>query len=156
MSESGALARTPLTAWVGRIGAEMGRFGVVGLLGLVVDLGLFNLLRFAGGEGVLYDKPLTAKAISVTAATLVTYAGNRRWTFRARGQRSHVSGYTLFFALNAVGMGIALVCLWFSHYILGLTSPLADNISANVIGLGLGTLFRFWSYRRWVFPDARN
>jgi putative flippase GtrA len=49
-------------------------------------------------------------------------------------------------------MGIALVCLWFSHYILGFTSPLADNISANVIGLGLGTIFRFWSYRRWVFP----
>ena len=49
-------------------------------------------------------------------------------------------------------MGIALGCLWFSHYALGLTSALVDNISANVIGLGLGTLFRFWSYRKWVFP----
>jgi hypothetical protein len=44
-------------------------------------------------------------------------------------------------------------CLWISHYLLGLDSALADNISANVIGLGLGTLFRFWSYRRWVFPE---
>jgi hypothetical protein len=50
-------------------------------------------------------------------------------------------------------MLIALACLWFSHYALGLTSVLADNISANVVGLALGTLFRFWSYRRWVFPE---
>ena len=35
----------------------------------------------------------------------------------------------------------------------GLKGPIADNVSANVIGLGLGTLFRFWSYRRWVFPE---
>jgi putative flippase GtrA len=49
-------------------------------------------------------------------------------------------------------MVIALSCLWLSHYALGLDSPIADNISANVIGLGLGTLFRFWSYRKWVFP----
>lgn len=60
--------------------------------------------------------------------------------------------YLMFFALNGVAMLIAVTCLWFSHYVLGLDSPLADNISANVIGLGLGTLFRFWSYRKWVFP----
>jgi hypothetical protein len=38
-----------------------------------------------------------------------------------------------------------------SHYALGFTSPLGDNIAANVVGLGLATAFRFWSYRRWVF-----
>jgi putative flippase GtrA len=131
---------------------EAAKFGVVGTAGLVVDLGLFNGLRFLGGEGVLYDKPLTAKAISVVVATMVTFMGNRHWAFRHRGQRGIGAGYSLFFILNAIAMGIALVCLWFSHYVLNLTSPLADNISANVIGLGLGTIFRFWSYRKWVFP----
>jgi putative flippase GtrA len=58
----------------------------------------------------------------------------------------------MFFLLNGVGMLISVGCLWLSHYALGLTSALADNLSANVIGLGLGTLFRFWSYRKWVFP----
>ena len=53
--------------------------------------------------------------------------------------------------LNAIGLGIALGVLAFTHYVLDLTSPLADNISANIIGLGLGTAFRFWSYRRYVF-----
>ena len=56
--------------------------------------------------------------------------------------------------LNAIGLAITLACLAFSHYVLDLTSPLADNIAANVVGLGLGTAFRFWSYRRWVFPKV--
>jgi putative flippase GtrA len=62
----------------------------------------------------------------------------------------------LFVAANIVGMAIAVGCLWASHYGLGLTGPLADNISANGVGLALGTVFRFWAYRTWVFrgdPD---
>lgn len=132
---------------------EIAKFGLVGLVALVVDVGLFNLLRFAGGEGPFYDKPLTAKAISVAVATTVAYFGNRYWTFRNRGRTHFTREYVLFFVLNGVGMLIALGCLWFSHYALGLTSALADNISANVVGLALGTLFRFWSYRKWVFPE---
>lgn len=133
---------------------EIAKFGVVGLMAFVVDIGLFNVLRFAGGEGPFYDKPLTAKAISVAVATTVAYFGNRYWTFRHRGRTHFTREYALFFVLNGVAMLIALGCLWFSHYALGLTSPLADNISANVVGLALGTLFRFWSYRRWVFPEV--
>lgn len=130
---------------------EVVKFGLVGLVSLVVDVGGFNLLRYAGGDGPLHDKPLTAKTISVSLATTVAYFGNRHWTFRHRRRSGLAREYGLFFLLNGVGLGIALTCLWLSHYVLGMTSPLADNISANVIGLGLGTLFRFWSYRRWVF-----
>ncbi|MDD2859359.1 MAG: GtrA family protein [Candidatus Nanopelagicales bacterium] len=132
---------------------EVAKFGAVGLVALVVDIGLFNLLRFAGGQGPMYDRPISAKIISVAAATVVAYFGNRYWTWRDRG-RTHMSRELLmFFLLNAVGMLISVACLWISHYALGLTSALADNLSANVIGLGLGTLFRFWSYRKWVFPE---
>ena len=38
---------------------EFSKFGVVGLVALVVDVGLFNLLMFAGGSGPLVEKPLT-------------------------------------------------------------------------------------------------
>lgn len=131
---------------------EFSKFGVVGLIALVVDVGLFNLLMYAG-SGVLDDKPLTAKAIAVVAATAVSYGLNRNWTFSHRGGLdSRWREYALFFGLNGIAMLITLSVLWFSHYALGLDSPLADNISANVIGLGLGTVFRFWSYRKWVFP----
>ena len=135
---------------------EFSKFGVVGLIALVVDVGLFNLLMFAGGDGPLSEKPLTAKAIAVIVATTVSYALNRNWTFSHRGRTNVAREYGLFFLLNGIAMGIALTCLWFSHYALGLTSPLADNISANVVGLVLGTLFRFWSYRKFVFPAVEG
>lgn len=131
---------------------ELVKFGLVGLIGYVVDIGVFNVLRYAGGAGPLEAKPLTAKALSVVAATLVTYAGNRHWTWRGRGRVQVHREYALFFALNAVGLAIALSCLFVSHYLLDMRSPLADNLSANVVGLALGTGFRFWSYRTYVFP----
>ena len=114
------------------------------------DVGLFNLLLYGGGP--FTDRPITSKIVSVAAATTFAYFGNRFWTFRHRGRTNMGREYLLFFVLNGVAMLISVGCLWVSHYLLGLTSPVADNISANVIGLGLGTLFRFWSYRRWVFP----
>jgi putative flippase GtrA len=123
------------------------KFGVVGSVAYAVDLGVFNLLLH------ITDKPLTSKTISTVLATTVAYAGNRTWTFRRRSRSTVRREYTLFFLLNGVGLAIALSCLAVSHYLLGFTSALADNISANVIGLVLGTAFRFWSYRRWVFPE---
>lgn len=132
---------------------EAAKFGVVGFLALFVDIGVFNYLRYAGAlhHGMLYDKPLTAKAISVAIATTCAYFGNRYWTFRHRDRHGFLREYGLFIVLNGFAMAIALICLWISHYALHLTSPLADNVSANVIGLGFGTMFRFWSYRKWVF-----
>jgi len=131
---------------------EVMKFGVVGIVALVFDVGLFNLLMFSVHSPV-YNKPLTAKIISVAVATTIAYFGNRYWTFRHRGRTSFGREYVLFFVLNGVGLLISVGCLWFSHYALGLTSAVADNISANVVGLALGTIFRFWSYRRWVFPE---
>ena len=132
---------------------ELGKFGVIGLVAYIIDLTIFNVLRFSGGEGPLYDKPLTAKVISVLAATTFAYFGNRHWTFKDRSRSSFRRQYTLFFVFNAVGMVISLSCLWVSHYLLGFESALADNISANVVGLVLGTVFRFWGYHNWVFPN---
>jgi putative flippase GtrA len=136
---------------LGAAASELSKFLTVGGVGFIVDVSVFNVLRFAGGEGPLYDKPLTAKVISVVVATLVTYAGNRQWTWRHRERSGYLREYVLFFVLNGIAMGIAVGTLAISHYVLGFTSPLADNIAANVLGLALGTAFRFWSYRRFVF-----
>jgi putative flippase GtrA len=134
---------------------EGAKFLAVGGVGYLVAVGTFNLLRFAGGEGPLYDKPLTAQIISHVAATFVTYGGNRAWTWRHRERRGYAREYIIFFVLNTVGLGIAVACLAISHYVLGFTSPLADNLAANVVGVGLGTIFRFWSYRKFVFREVR-
>lgn len=144
---NGTLAR--LYAPVRIIVREFAKFGIIGAMSFVIDVGLFNILLYGGP---LDGKPLTAKAVSVAVATTFAYFGNRFWTFRHRGRTNMGREYLLFFLLNGAAMLIALSCLWFSHYLLGLDSALADNISANVVGLVLGTLFRFWSYRKWVFP----
>ena len=132
---------------LGHLVRELMKFGVVGSVAFLVDIGVFNLVLHAT------DKPLTAKTVSTVLATTVSYAGNRTWTFRKRSKSTIRREYALFFVLNAVGLGIALSCLAVSHYLLGFTSRLADNIAANLVGLGLGTAFRFWAYRRWVFPE---
>jgi len=133
--------------------AEAGKFGAIGAIGYLIDVTIFNALRFTWGDGVLSDRPLTAKVVSTVVATTWTYVGNRYWTYRHRQRTGFQREYLLFFGLSGVGMAIALGCLGFSHYVLGLDNPIADNISANVVGLVLGTVFRFWSYRKWVFLE---
>jgi len=128
---------------------EIAKFGIVGGIAFVIDVGLFNVLLYGG---VLTDRPITSKIVSVAVATTFAYFANRYWTFRHRGRTHMGREYLLFFLLNGAAMVISVSCLYVSHYILGLDSALADNISANVVGVALGTLFRFWSYRRWVFP----
>lgn len=126
---------------------ELLRFGTVGLLSAVVDVGGCNLLRFGVGVG-----PLTAKTTSVIAAATIAYLGNRFWTFRHREHTGLTRQFLLFLLLNGAALLISLLCVGCSSYLLGLRGPLAYNVSANVIGLGLGTAFRYLSYRRWVFP----
>jgi len=135
---------------------EMVKFGAVGAVAFLVDVGTFNLLRYGllGVEGPLEGKPLTAKTCSVVVATVVAWLGNRYWTFRHRRRASRRREFVLFCLMNAAGLGIALACLATSHYVLGLRSALADNVAANVVGLGLGTLFRFWAYRSYVFTHT--
>jgi len=131
---------------------QLTRFGLVGLVGLVIDVGVFNLLRLTVlSPEVLHEGPVIAKVISTSIAIIANWIGNRHFTFRGE-RKSHWVREGLEFALVSVGgMLISLGCLWVSHYLLGFTSVLADNIATNVIGLALGTAFRFTFYRSWVF-----
>ena len=139
---------------------EMLKFGVVGAVAFVIDLGGYNLLVFGPhllgilGEGhtagVLNDKPLTARIISAGVATMVAWLGNRLWTFRHRSNRPAHHELGLFVSFNLAAMVIAVACLGFSRYVLDLHTQLSDNVT-NVVGIGFGTLFRFWTYRRFVF-----
>jgi putative flippase GtrA len=144
------VASTGIGAAARRLGSEVAKFGTVGAMAFVIDVGLFNLLRAT----VLTDSPLTAKGISVIAATTFAFLANRHWTYRDRARTGYRRETVLFFATNGAALLISWACLFTSHYLLGLDSQLADNISGNIIGVGLGTLFRFWVYRTWVFPET--
>jgi putative flippase GtrA len=126
---------------------EITAFGLVGALSLIIDLGLYNLLA---GNGWL-----KAKLVSTIVATLFAYFGNRHLSFSHRARTTLGRETSYFFGIN-------LVTLVFSELILGLFAyPLnqrGDHVVMNVVNLvtiGLGTVFRFWAYKRFVFlhPD---
>jgi putative flippase GtrA len=134
---------------------QFARFGVVGIAGLVVDVGLFNLLYITVfSPSNVHNGPVWAKLISTSLAIIVNWLGNRFWTFRHQ-RRSHWLREGVEFALVSIGgLVIAEGCLLFSEYVLDLHTQLADNIATNVVGLALGTIFRFVFYRFWVFGPA--
>jgi putative flippase GtrA len=142
-----------LRALVGRfrhLVHELGKFGIVGVVAYVVDTGILKILLAADVN------PLLAKTISTVISATVAFTGNRFWTWRHRERSGLHREYTLYFLFNVVGLAIGLTCLGLSHYVLGrywpvLRTDLADIVSANVVGMFFGTVFRFWSYRRFVF-----
>jgi putative flippase GtrA len=136
---------------------QLVRFSLVGGVGLVIDVGVFNLLRLTVFEpSAVHEGPVYAKVISTALAIIANWIGNRYWTFGPERRPEMVREGIDFVAVSLGGMFIGLGCLWISHYLLGFTSLLADNISTNVVGLALGTAFRFWLYRVWVFSPRRT
>jgi len=135
---------------------QLARFGTVGLVGLIVDVALFNLLRVTVFDPELIaEGPIIAKVISTSVAISLNWIGSRYWTFRLEKRRPAAREALEFAVVSVGGLIIAVACLVVSHYVLGFTSLLADNIASNVIGLALGSAFRFALYRSWVFHPRR-
>jgi putative flippase GtrA len=133
---------------------EVLTFLAVGGTGYVVDVVAFNVLRSVHPFSTA--DPSIARTLAVVAAMCVTYAGNRTLTWGSAPSRDRRREVSLFVLFNVIGFGFSVVTLTISHDLLGLTSRLADNISANVIGLALGTVFRFVTYKRFVFAGPEH
>ncbi|MCL6732354.1 GtrA family protein [Streptomyces neyagawaensis] len=133
---------------------EVTKFGVVGALAFVVDNGGYNLLVFGlpGGSegGVMRALPVQASVLATGAAALLSWAGNRYWTYRHRHREKLTQELVLFLLANVVGVAITAGTVYASRHLLGLDSVLSDNV-ARVFGWVLATLFRFFAYRRYVF-----
>lgn len=129
---------------------ELSAFGVLGLINLFIDVGLFNWLHFKMGVG-----PTTSNIISTGVATTISYFGNRHWSFSHRARTGLRREYTLFFVINLIALGIGSLVIAFTYYVIGTQDPFALNI-AKVVGIGIGTVLRFWSYKRWVFPPHQE
>ncbi len=127
---------------------EVLRFAATGLAAYATDLLVFNALLLGAGTS-----STTAKVVSSVAAIGVAFAGSRWYTWRDRRSDAPWREYALFFVLSVVAALLQLGCLVLSHDVLGLTSALADNVSANVVGMALATAFRFVTFRTLVFPE---
>ncbi|HET7310550.1 MAG TPA: GtrA family protein [Mycobacteriales bacterium] len=128
---------------------EIAKFGIVGAINYVVDVGLFNILVVS----LLSSRPLTAKGISTIVAATSSYFMNRHWTWKDRARTGVRREYLLFLVLSAIALGITLGCLAFGEYVLHQDSLLARNFWGNIVGVGVAMVFRFWSFKRWVFLE---
>jgi putative flippase GtrA len=126
---------------------EVAKFGVVGLAGFVVQLGVQNAVRYGLGAG-----PTVALTVAYAVATVVTFLGNRHWAFKHRKGAGLKRETTVFVLLNLVGYGIQVGVVDIAYYGLGYKDGLSYNI-ATVIGIGLATLFRLFAYRKFVFNN---
>jgi putative flippase GtrA len=95
--------------------------------------------------------PARASLLCGAVSILVAWAGNRYWTFASSRAERKLRELALFVLVNIGGILISTGCLYVSRWILGLDSPLADNLSRNIIGIGLGTIFRYLCYKLIVF-----
>ncbi|BBY96095.1 hypothetical protein MGALJ_57640 [Mycobacterium gallinarum] len=136
---------------------ELIKFAIVGATTFVIDSTVFFTLKLT----VLEPKPVTAKIIAGVVAVIASYILNREWSFRDRGGRERHHEALMFFAFSGVGVLLSMAPLWFSSYVLMLRVPevsltvenISDFVAAYIIGNLLQMAFRFWAFRRWVFPD---
>lgn len=137
-----------------RVFTEAYRFLAVGGLATFVAVLLFNFLVHGfhtGWDAPLAGQPYLAFVIANLVGMAVSYRGSRSWVFKDRPPRTADGGRLLFVVINLATMLIPIACLWISRNVLGLDDPYSDNVAANVIGLFLGMVARFYLFRTLVF-----
>jgi putative flippase GtrA len=124
---------------------EVAKFGAVGGSGILVNLVVFNLCRHFGHFPVI-----RASVIATLISIAFNYTGFRYFTYRDRRKQQHTTEITLFLGFSIIGLLIENGVLYTATYVFGWDSGLQSNVF-KFLGIGLATLFRFWSYRTWVF-----
>jgi putative flippase GtrA len=136
---------------LGQLIYEFAKFGVIGVTGLFITNGVYDLLFLHSGVG-----PVTSTTIATIVASIATYLGNRYWSFRTRQRTGVLRELIIFAVLNGIGLLIQDAAVAFNYYLLQLGhNKLAGFVALN-FGIALATLFRFWSYRQfvWVAPSG--
>ncbi|MFG3499505.1 GtrA family protein [Streptomyces sp. NPDC047928] len=137
--------RGPLRVRLDRLAREIAKFGLVGGFGLLVNMAVFNLVRAAT------DIPVVrASLIATVVAIAFNYVGFRWFAYRDRDKSGRTRELTLFLLFSLAGLVIENGVLYTATYGFGWDTPLQNNFF-KFFGIGVATLFRFWSYRSWVF-----
>lgn len=122
------------------------RFGLVGALGTVVDLGLLNLLIL----GLAMPKFL-ANTCSFSAAALSNFCWNRLWTFPESRQRSLGPQLGQFFAVSVAGYAInQALFLSLDHWVFAGWEALGYNL-AKAIAIVVVLFWNFGANRIWTY-----
>ncbi|HEX3787290.1 MAG TPA: GtrA family protein [Pseudonocardiaceae bacterium] len=135
---------------------ELLKFAVVG----GICFGVTTVINYGLKWTILTGKPVSALAIAVIVATIVSYVLNREWSFKTRGGRERHHEALLFFLISGIGVFLNSLPEYISHYMLdlqvphvsGLVQEIADFTSGMIVGTLVAMLFRWWAFKKWVFP----
>ena len=157
------------------------KFGVVGVIGAIVDFGIFNLLRWLliplasdGGQTVL---PLlgsfetisillaVASGISFIAAIISNFFWNRYWTYPDSRSKSLRRQFVQFFLVNFIAIFIRVPIVGathgffesMAHSLLSITDKTAALIGDNValvFAVGIVMFWNFFVNRYWTYADV--
>lgn len=124
--------------------SELGQFGLVGGLGVLVDVVVYSALESAFGLN-----HLAARALSFLAAASHNWLLNRRYTFvsgRSHAPTRQWASYLLVMVVGfVVNFGTYAVLTtrtaYFGHH----------RYVALLLGIAVGTVFNFAAARSWVF-----
>lgn len=135
---------------------ELLKFAIVGAFCFVVT----NVIWYGLKLTILSEKPITAQAIAIIVATIVSYVLSREWSFSTRGGRERHHEAALFFVVSGIAVGLNLVPTAISRYLLDLEVPhvsmftqeVSDFVFGSIIGTLVAMVFRWWAFKKWVFP----
>lgn len=136
------------------------QFGLVGLLGMMVDSATFGMAYWYFRLNVFGPTlgGFFAQTLSFVVAARFNFSLNRLWTFKERRKHARMS---VFLAVSLVGF--AMRSLLF-EFIVNLPKPNAGSIWASlvnavtieqialILGVILASLWNFYGSRRWAFP----
>lgn len=139
---------------------ELVKFALVGGTCFVIDTVLFFGIKTV----ILPNNPVTAKIVATLVATIVSYILNREWSFRTRGGRERHHEAALFFLVNGIGIVLNSAPLYVARYLFHLQEPhvsrlteeISDFLSAQIIGTLVAMVFRWYGYKKWVFPEENG
>jgi putative flippase GtrA len=137
---------------------EMLKFAIVGATCFLITVAVNYGLKLT----ILNSKPVSAQTFAVVIATIVSYVLSREWSFRTRGGRERHHEAALFFLISGISTALNSVPLAMSRYWFNLQVPhvsllaqeTADFFSGMIIGTLIAMVFRWWAFKKWVFPQA--
>lgn len=125
------------------------KFGIVGAVTVIIDLGIYNLL-IRQGLNIYWSR-----TISIIIAVTVGYFWHRLWTFRSKNPQMHRE-FMKFCIISATGLGLNLLIMRILYPVTDFIK--SDYLHNNIIALiAIGIVF-FWNYfmqKNWTFKKIK-
>lgn len=153
------LQSLPVSASNRREAKRFVKFAIVGTMGMVTHLTIFNILLLG-----FHVDPRLANATGFVAAVMQNFTLNRRWTFpesRNQGAGTQLGQFVL---VSVIGLAINSAVFWLVSHLVDpifdslITDPQIAHAVANNFALATAILVvLFWNFaanRLWTFRHA--